>query len=131
MKLSNYLWALVAVAGIAQGACPAVVPSSRACVSWQPSLTWSSGVPYAAGTVVTYHVFSSDGNGGGQLLATTTATDVTIPGLPPGEQCFVVFAMVGVQQSGPSNIACKVIRFAGPSDGSIAGPTDGSIEPSP
>jgi hypothetical protein len=130
-RLSNYLLALcLLVFGVpALAACPAQVSSDKACVQWLPSTTWSDGTAYAAGTVVTYTVYTSDGQGGGVLLATTTANDVTIPGLPPGQHCFVVYATVNGLRSGPSNSPCKTIRFAGPSDGTIVGPSDGSIEP--
>lgn len=128
MKLSS-LALLLLVAGAAQGACPAVVPSNRACVEWKASVDWTDGTPFSQGTVVTYTVYLVTSPTTGTVIATTTQLFKMTPVLPAGKKCFVVSATVNGVESDHSNEGCKVIRFPGPTDGKIEGPTDGAIEP--
>jgi hypothetical protein len=132
-KWSIILFLLV-LGKAAFAACPNPVPANVACVRWQPSTGWSTGVPYRAGTVITYHVVLHANGQVVRTLTTTTGLDATIRGLPAGQHCFAVFAKVtpvdvgASDTSALSNVACKTLRFPGPTDGSIVGPTDGSIE---
>ena len=103
--------------------------SSLACVAWNASSGWSDGSPYLPGTPVTYNVYTQPENSAPVLRANTAGLEIRIVGLPPGKYFFFVRTLVNGQESINSNVASKVIRFPGPTDGKIERPTDGSIEP--
>lgn len=130
MKLISL--ALLVMASAAHGACPVPVPSNKACVSWSPSTRWTNNVVYAPGTVVTYTIYQISPTI--VTLGTTTQTFFLSNVLPAGNKCFGVTATVndailGTRVSIRAPSGCKVLRFAGPTDGKIEGPTDGKIEP--
>lgn len=102
--------------------------SSQACVAWRAAPGWSDGTPFAAGTQVSYNVYSQMGNQVPVLRGTTQGLEIRIVGLPPGRHFFFIRTVVGLVESLNSNIAEKMIRFPGPTDGSIEAPRDGAIE---
>lgn len=128
MKLSSL--ALLLLIGAAHGACPAVVPTTTACVQWLAPTKWSDETPIT--TPISYNVWrlSTTVPATVTLIKQTSATDSgVLPAQPRGKQCYIVTAVVLGVESTPSNQGCKKIGFPGPTDGKIEGPTDGSIEP--
>ncbi len=127
---------LLLLASAAEAACPNPVPANVACVRWTASPGWTNNVPYdPSRETVTYSVHLIESGASVRVVASgVVGVDATIRGLPAGIRCFAVVTNVRnhatsiVANSGLSNVACKTLRFPGPTDGSIEAPTDGSIE---
>lgn len=127
-RISLALLLLLAAAGAQSQTHTLTCTSSQACVAWNASRGWSDGTAFTPGTVVNYVVYGSLENQPPVIRATTTALEVRIVGLPPGKYFFFVRCVVNGVESINSNIASKVVRFPGPTDGKIESPTDGAIE---
>lgn len=133
--------ALILWAVSANAACPTKVAGNVACISWLASPGWSNNAQYAAIDQVRYTVVLVNKTTRAVIreVGTTPSLDLTTsPGsLQTGEQCFAVKTVVTtpipeggsrVAESGLSNVACKNIRPASPTDGAIERPSDGAIE---
>lgn len=118
---------LLAVLPVFAGAaCPASVPSDRVCIAWTPPTTNNDNTPVSA--PLKFRIYRKVGTTYVSVVE-TTGVDITIPGMPKGNQCFVVTALDALaRESAISNSVCKLLRVAAPTDGSIEAPSDGSIE---
>lgn len=100
--------------------------SSEACVGWNASTTMEDGSQITS--PVTYRVLAQKAPSAPVEVAVTAALAVKLSSLGPGSWCFFVRAIVNGVESVNSNTACKTLRIAAPTDGSIEAPSDGSIE---
>ena len=128
MRLISLALLLLAVTAAQAQTHTLTCTSSQACIAWRASPGWESGGPFSPGTVVTYNVYAQPENGTPVMRGSTTGLEIRIVGLPPGKYFFFVRASVAGVESINSNLATKVIRFPGPTDGAIEAPTDGGIE---
>jgi NADH:ubiquinone oxidoreductase subunit 5 (subunit L)/multisubunit Na+/H+ antiporter MnhA subunit len=97
------------------------IDDQSAHVCWTPSTQFTDGTAIAAGTLVTYTIYTGPrSNVTAAIASTTTALELVFSQLTTGEHCYAVTASIaGVQPSALSNIGCKTIRDPGPTDGSI------------
>lgn len=123
-------WAVLALLAVASaGAQELQCNSSQACLAWTAPTAYTDGSAIAAGTLVQYRAWRADEAGTLQPVSALVAgTELKLTAQPRGSQCYAVTAVVAGVESAPSGLACKVIRFPGPTDGAIEAPTDGAIE---
>lgn len=105
---------------------------TEACVEWRAPTTWTDDTPAQPHPITTSIIYNVWGHPVGPttwtLLGQTTATEIKITKLAPGDWTFVVTAVVLGVESLISNSSVKKIRIAGPTDGKIESPSDGAIE---
>lgn len=131
MRTSKWLLALLLLPVASYAACPTKTPSDRACIKWTPPTlnTDGSSLTNLAGFRIYYGQSPTALTLTMQINSPTQNTQVIVPP-SRGTWYFAIaaFATTGAE-SARSNVASKIIRFPGPTDGAIEAPTDGSIEP--
>ena len=122
MRISLFLFVLFMCANAAH--------AGSACLSWTPPTQNTDGSPLT--NLAGYRIYY--GESAAVLhqtiqLNNAALTTYCVNDLAPGPWYFAVTAFTSTgAESAKSNIASKVVRFPGPTDGAIEAPTDGAIE---
>lgn len=124
LKQAILTTSLLLCSGVAL-ACPGPpYPSTDACLHWEAPAHYTDGTTITEPVV--YRVYRD-----GLQVAQTSQLFYKFTRESSGRRCYQVTAVVGDNESAPSAEACKLVRPAAPTDGSIEAPTDGSFEPEP
>lgn len=105
---------------------------TEACIEWLAPTTWNDDTPAQPHPITTPIAYNVWGHPVGlttwTLLGQTSATEIKIKGLSPGDWTFAATAVTMGVESLLSNSSVKKIRISGPTDGKIESPSDGVIE---